>query len=175
MKKYITSRSIQDVFRDSFYYWLFKYWEEKVDLIKTNKYFKPLISYEEFLLLQNKFIKKRVFNKTKNSPYSKLQPFSDDFIITEDWFKCSFYLSHSWKWKEEINFLENNNIDYSCESLKISTKYLHYKIPSKSIIYNEISFISTNKITEKLHNSISNIKLTRNLLNKIIKKWTTKL
>jgi len=170
-KKSITPRAIQDVFKDSFYYWNFKYGTETVNLVETNTFFVPIISKEEFLLLQSKIKSKRVFNREKKSLYNNLQPFSDSFIITEDNYKCSFYLQKARKRKNKIITLQKKNISYSIDSLNIPIKSLHYKIPKKSKVYNKITFISTDKILNILYNNLLNFTFNKRLLNDILDKW----
>ena len=174
-KKYLTARAIQDIFRDSFYYGEFKYWSKKINLIETNKFFRPTISEEEFSLLQSKIKVKRILNREKTSLYNKLQPFSDRFIITEDWYKCSFYLHRSKKWREKILKLSKQNINYSWDNLNIPLNVLHYKIPKKSKVYQKYSFIWTNKIVDFLKKELTNFIFNKTLLNKILKLWKKRL
>ncbi len=144
-------------------------------MLETNKFFIPIISKEEYTLLQNKFTTKRVFNREKKSIYHNLQPFSDEFIITEDNYKCSFYLHRSKKRKKQILNLSQNNIPYDCDSINIPLKNLHYKISRKSIVYNSYSFISTGKISKFLINELSITNFKKTLLEKIINLWIKKI
>lgn len=90
----MSSNTIKTMFSDSFYYWLFKYKEEQINLVKENRYFKPIISLEEFNKLTaiiQKDKSKKNFG-TRKDELEHLYPFRKWFVVTEDNYIASIYI-----------------------------------------------------------------------------------
>ena len=168
-KLFLSSRAIQDVFKDTFYYWELKYGDKTTNLTKTNKYFKPIINYEEYQLLQSK-IKCRIVKvaDNPNSIYLSLKPFRDNFLITEDNYKCSFYISKAKTIKAKIKKLINKNQHIDLDTLNLSVHRLHYIISRKSKIRKYITYIKAIDIFNLIKESFWNITLTKTTIKQII-------
>jgi len=167
----VTERWLQDIFRDTFYYWIFKHSWREIDLRKINKYFKPLISYEEYILLQNKIINKKDVNKEIWKLYKEIEPFSLWFIRTEDDYKCSFYISHSKIWKEKLISMNKK----SFKEINIPTWYFYYNISRKSKIRKNITTIKAVTIAEKIKEKLCTFNFNKNLLEKLFIKGEQKI
>ena len=82
----ISENSLSMMWEDSFYYWMLVVWEARHDLRKTNKYFKPMITEEEYSVLIEQKCKNRcsLMPKVISDDYEKyLMPFARGFIINE--------------------------------------------------------------------------------------------
>lgn len=54
-KEYIKKSLLNKMFRDDFYYWKLISWDNFVDLLEVNPYFKPIVSEDEFQILQERY------------------------------------------------------------------------------------------------------------------------
>jgi DNA invertase Pin-like site-specific DNA recombinase len=163
---YITERSIQDIFKDTFYYWEFKYANKIIKLNEVNNYYKSIISKEEFYILQNLIVKKKSSN-TKESIYKNIKPFPDWFVLTEDWYSCSFYIAKSRYWKNKLIVLQKTNPNVDFKDLNIPINYFLYSVSKKSKIYSKKKQVRLSEILDTFKEELLNInfdKYTREIL-----------
>lgn len=142
--KAIDSKLYQ-VWRDPFYYGIFVYWEQEVDLREKNDYYEPIITEEEYnqLIYQIWWVWEEKISKTHN----KVKPHIDnimavhnEMVITEDGlynFNCTlpnFETRIVPKYKKVMQETWNKNltywdivlphqIKYVCNQLKLSITY----------------------------------------------------
>jgi len=85
-QKEIARSLLNKIFRDEFYYGMFINWDTITDLRETNKYYKQVITEEQFQVLQDRYYKNPiVISKTKTKDvYEDIKAFDVDFIITAD-------------------------------------------------------------------------------------------
>jgi hypothetical protein len=74
------------MFRDEFYYGIFINGDNIVDLKEYNKHYIPIITEEQYQVLQDRYYKNPiVISKTKTKDiYDDIKVFDIDFILTED-------------------------------------------------------------------------------------------
>jgi len=100
----ISKNSLNKIFRDEFYYGIFINWKSIVDLRETNKYYKPLITEEQFQILQDRYNKNPTViarHRTKDI-YEDLKAFHNSFIISKDNFHFTFSLPNKKRFEGKI-------------------------------------------------------------------------
>jgi len=149
-KEKVTAKRLSDIFKDTFYYWIFIYWEHDVDLIGVSNYYEPLITKDEYTILTEKIIKKKKDHSIEWKKYSELEPFPEWFIITEDWQKCSFYIAKKKQWQEKLEKEKKINPNISLADI-VPKKYLYYKVSSKSkFFWKEVNWIKLKNIKAEI-------------------------
>ena len=92
--------TLNTMFRDEFYYWMFINWEAISDLRETNEYYKPTITEEQHQIIIDRYNENPITKgKYKVSDeQDDIRSFENDFIVSEDDFHFTFSLirrSHS--------------------------------------------------------------------------------
>ncbi len=169
-KFYITERSIQDLFKDTFYYWVFKHSWKEINLEKVNKYFVSTISKEEYYILQDSIINKKEIKNT-NSIYDNIKPLPNKFVITEDGYACSFYIAKSKHWKNKLQELRKENPQATFSDLNIPISYFLYSVSRKSKLHKKIKQIRLTDILDTFKKELLEINFNKSILNKISKEW----
>jgi len=169
-KFYITERSIQDLFKDTFYYGAFKHSWKEINLEKVNKYFVPIISKEEYYILQDSIINKKEIKNT-NSIYNNIKPLPNKFVITEDGYACSFYIAKSKYWKNKLQELKKENPQATFSDLNIPISYFLYSVSRKSKLHKKIKQIRLTDILDTFKKELLEINFTKRILNNLLIEW----
>lgn len=155
--------SLNNMFKDVFYYWKLISWDNVSDLRETNPYYKPLITEEEFQILQDRYYQNptSIVNKSKiKDEYEEIKTFESDFLITEDNFWLTFNLPNkkrfenkileAWKNWKKVSFKDvvaSHQINYRCAN-KESKNY--WVSVTQDIIDKEIlKVLKDFKVSEK--------------------------
>lgn len=92
--KSISNNTIKTIFEDSFYYGIFSYGGESIDLREYNPHFKPIITEQEYnkLTAMYQANKSNKELKERKKEYEEILPFSRRFIKTWDNYSISGYI-----------------------------------------------------------------------------------
>lgn len=193
---------LYQVWRDSFYYWIFVYWKQEVDLREKNDYYEPLITEDEFtqLIYQIWWVWEWKLVRTHNQvkPHiDNIMAVHNEILITEDGkynFNCTlpnFEKRFVPKLKELKQQTGNNNLDYwdivqphqikyACNQVKLSITYEEIekeilKLLKKIKITEEDYWNLLIIIKERIDRGDFDIKEQKRLLNIQIWKMENKL
>ena len=171
------------MFRDEFYYGMFINGDSITDLRDTNKYYKQVITEEQFQVLQDRYYKNPIViskSKTKDV-YDDIKVFDIDFILTDDNFWLTFNLPNLKRYEAKINeankkwiilelkdVIKPNQISYRCANKKSSYYWITYS--QEDIDEQIIKVLNDFKVEEKDFKQY--IEFTNTRLDDIIK--TTK-
>ena len=169
-KFYITERSIQDLFKDTFFYWFFKHSWKEINLEKVNKYFIPIISKEEYYILQDSIINKKEI-QNNNSIYNNIKPLPNKFVITEDGYACSFYIAKSKYWRNKLQKLKKENPQATFSDLNIPISYFIYSVSRKSKLHKKIKQIKFKDILDTFKKEVLEINFSKWILNNLLTEW----
>ena len=181
-------KRLWDVWRNEFYYWMDIWDTWYYNLIETNPYFKPLISEEEFNLLQEKL------NSTNKRKAWKIKDKTKDYYPFENWFlkatdgsAFSCTLPNPWRFNEKLKEIQKikpkanlwdvvkpNNIHFRVTNSKskFHNKTITFDIIEKAIIKK----LQTMKVSEKEYNEyIEFAKTQADSINKIKRTEANKL
>jgi len=95
-KKYksMNKTSLNNMFKDEFYYWMLVNWDTITDLRDNllNPYYKAIITEEQYQILQDRYYNNpKVANKSvTKDEHDDIKVYSTDFILTEDWYWMTF-------------------------------------------------------------------------------------
>lgn len=135
-RKPIAKSLLNRMFRDEFYYGMFINGDTVSDLRETNKYYKPVITEEQFQILQERYYKNPlVISKSKTKDiYDDIKVFDTDFILTEDQFGLTFSVPNKKRYETKI---EEENKLWKKLSIKdvIKPNQIHYRCANKSSKY----------------------------------------
>lgn len=104
-KEYIKKSLLNKMFRDDFYYWKLISWDNFVDLLEVNPYFKPIVSEDEFQILQERYYlnpASLVYRSKTKDEYENLKVFDIDFLLTEDNFWLTFNIPNKKRFSDKI-------------------------------------------------------------------------
>jgi hypothetical protein len=92
------------MFQDEFYYGMFINGNSTTDLRETNKYYSPVITEEQFQVLQERYYKSpTVIRKSRTKDiYEDIKVFDIDFILTEDNYGFTFSLPNKKRFGDKI-------------------------------------------------------------------------
>lgn len=128
---------LNKMFQDEFYYGMFINGNSTTDLRETNKYYSPVITEEQFQVLQERYYKSpTVIRKSRTKDiYEDIKVFDIDFILTEDNYGFTFSLPNKkrfgdkileankqWKLLKLKDIVKPNQINYRCAN-KASESY----------------------------------------------------
>lgn len=128
-KKEIWKSVLNKMFRDPFYYGMNIVWDTVTDLRESNEYYEPVISEEQFQVLQERYYKNpTVIKKSRTKDiYENIKVFDIDFIFTEDNYGFTFSLPNKkryldkidkankeWKLLKLENIVKPSQINYRC-------------------------------------------------------------
>lgn len=132
-EKEMWRNALNKMFRDEFYYWMFISWDNIVDLTEYNTYFKPIITQEQYEILQDRYYRNPVvISKTKTKDiYEDIKVFDVDFILTDDDFWLTFSLPNKKRFEEKI---KNANIKWERLELKdvVKPHQIRYRCATKN-------------------------------------------
>lgn len=100
----IATSTLNDIFKDSFYYGQFINWENKVDLRISNPYYQPVITEEEYDILMERYYKNpSVQAKTRTKDiYEDIKVYENWFITTCDDYWLTFTLPNLKRFTKKI-------------------------------------------------------------------------
>lgn len=104
-KEYIKKSLLNKMFRDDFYYWKLISWDNFVNLLEVNPYFKPIVSEDEFQILQESYYlnpASLVYRSKTKDEYENLKVFDIDFLLTEDNFWLTFNIPNKKRFSDKI-------------------------------------------------------------------------
>lgn len=182
-KRGISKTALNKMFRDEFYYGMFINWDTITNLRETNKYYSPLITEEQYQILQDRYYKNPIVvikSKTKDI-YDDIKTFDSDFLITEDNFSFTFSLpnkkryfnkieelSKEWKRVELQDIVKPNQIIY--RSANKSSNFYNLSIKQSEIDNLIIKALENFKVWEKEYKEYLNFVITRlDIIEKTIK------
>jgi DNA invertase Pin-like site-specific DNA recombinase len=183
VKKEIAKSLLNKMFRDEFYYGMLINWDTTTDLRTISKYYKPIITEEQFQLLQDRYYKNPiVISKTKTKDvYEDIKVFDVDFIITADNFWVTFNVPNKKRFETKIeeankkwirlelkDVLKTNQISYRCTNKQ--SRYYWVSFTQKDIDNQILKVLNDFKVEEKDFKQY--IEFTNTRLDDIIK--TTK-
>lgn len=107
----MNSKNIGKIWVDEFYYGILIHWEATQDLREVNPYYKPVISEEQFQILKDRKEdrNKRWAVTKKKDVYEEISPFSNEFILTEDWYRLTFTLPNVQRFKKKLEKEKKEN------------------------------------------------------------------
>lgn len=133
--------SINRIFKDEFYYWILINWDNVTDLRETNRYYEPVITEEEFQILQDRYFKNpKVISNTKTKDiYDWIKAFDVEFILTHDNFWLTFNLPNKNRYDKKI---EEANKEWKRLELKdvVKPNQISYRCANKQSEYYGVSF-----------------------------------
>ena len=139
-KRPISKSMLNKMFQDEFYYGIFKNWDNIIDLREHSKYYEPILTEEQFQVLQDRYYKNPIVisknTKTKDI-YDDIKVFDIDFILTEDNYWLTFSLPNKKRYLDKIeeankqgkklelkNVVKPNQIRYRCAT----PNSIHHKL-----------------------------------------------
>ncbi|MCT4617304.1 MAG: recombinase family protein [Candidatus Gracilibacteria bacterium] len=132
-EKEMGRNALNKMFRDEFYYGMFISGDNIVDLTEYNTYFKPIITQEQYEILQDRYYRNPVvISKTKTKDiYEDIKVFDVDFILTDDDFGLTFSLPNKKRFEEKI---KNANIKGERLELKdvVKPHQIRYRCATKN-------------------------------------------
>ena len=174
-EKEIWKNSLNKMFQDEFYYGMFINGDTIVDLREENKYYQPVITEEQFQILQDRYYKNpTVIKKSKTKDiYDDIKVFDIDFIISEDNYWFTFSLPNKKRYEDKI--LKANK-DWKKLELKdvVKPNQINYRCANKnSSIYN-IS-VSLADIDKAILNALKHFEVPEEAFKKYVNYTNTKL
>jgi len=96
--------TLNKLFKDEFYYWMFINGEAVSDLRETNEYYRPAITEEQHQIIIDRHRSNPITKwKSKVSDeHDEIRSFENDFIISEDNFHFTFSLPNPKRHKDKI-------------------------------------------------------------------------
>lgn len=157
-------KNLYTVWRDPFYYWLFKHWDNQVNLV-DNWYFEPLISEDDYINLMEMYWWSKHFFKTpwiKNKDNLDIMPIEENLIKTQDWYSLSFNIPNRKRFIKKLeeqkdknpdmtlsDIIKPNQIRFDCKN--INSKFYNLSITFEKIETEVINFLKNIKINEKIY------------------------
>ncbi len=109
---YATAKWLSRIFKVEVFYWLYCIWDRQIDLNEEWLwYFKPIISKEEYYILQDLLLKKKwgqSFQKSKKEN-ELLDPLPKQVLFWFDWGTMSFNLPNKRRHRENLEELQKTN------------------------------------------------------------------
>lgn len=157
IKKWIWKNSLNKIFKDPFYYGILISWEFSVDLRETNKYFKPVISEENFQYLQEKFYKTKMTISETKDIYDEIKIFEKWFILAPDGAWLIFSLPNKNRFERKI---EEAKKEWKNLTLKdvVKPNQIFYKCATKNSKYNKLS-ITVEEIDKVILKALGSFKV----------------
>lgn len=183
----ISKSMLNKMFQDEFYYGMFKNWDNIIDLREHNKYYEPILTEEQFQLLQDRYYKNPIVIskkvKTKDI-YDEIKVFDIDFILTEDNYWLTFSLPNKKRYTDKIDeasekwirlelkdVVKPKNIRYRCASK--NSKFHWLEITLEDIDNTILKALSDFRVWEKEFKEY--VKFTNSRLDDILKSTKEKI
>ena len=110
-KTVMDKNKISKVRQDPFYYWLLIHGENQSDQIETNPHYKPMITREEFELINSRNLEKRGWLEYEESitenRYIDILP--KGLIHWENWYLLSFGIPNKKRYRNKLEELQKEN------------------------------------------------------------------
>ena len=177
----INKTSLNNMFKDEFYYWMLINWDTITDLRDNNlnPYYKEIITEEQYEILQERYYNNpKVINKSiTKDEHDDIKVYDTDFILTEDWYWMTFNIpnklrhrkkiskeAEKWKHLELKDVIKPNQIIYECK--RKESKYYLTRITQEDIDNEVLRALKYFKVWEKEFDEYVNF--TNNELDKIV-------
>ncbi|EKD66117.1 MAG: resolvase protein [uncultured bacterium (gcode 4)] len=141
-KSEMSKTLLNKIFRDEFYYGMFINWDAISNLREMNKYYKPIITEEQFQILKDRYNNNPVVKtKSENKDiYDDIRVFDNDFIICDSTSWLTFSLpsknqrfepkieeaNKKWIKLELKDLVESHQIKYRCSKKKSEYYWLTF-------------------------------------------------
>lgn len=151
---FISARTLNDVWKDPFYYGIFEYGDIATDQFEKNPYYEPVITKEEHIILMERHYSNKPHkgDKTVKQEHVDVMPFDDRFIKTTDDSYLSFNLPNKKRFLQKLDNLKKTNPDILLKDI-VKPNQIYYGCKNKkSLFYGfEITFDKIEQlIIEKL-------------------------
>ncbi|MDQ7023457.1 MAG: recombinase family protein [Candidatus Gracilibacteria bacterium] len=141
-EKEIGRSSLNAIFTDEFYYGIFKNGDNIIDLRESSKYYEPIISEEQFQILQDRYYKNPIVisrnTKTKDI-YDDIKVFDIDFIVTDDNFGLTFSLPNKKRYEDKIVKASKEGKRVELKDV-VKANQIIYRCATKNSKYYNLSF-----------------------------------
>ena len=153
------AKELWKVWRDPFYYGLFIYWANEIDLREwKNDHYQSIITEKEYNLMIHKIHEKNnAKNYTKNNSNAEVRPLPDWFLVTDEWYAVSHEIPNR---KRHIAKLEKLIVNNPHASLKDVIEPHHIKYSSRPRWKSELNIsVSYDIIDKQILKMLSNVKV----------------
>lgn len=154
--------------KDSFYYWISIHWKNETDLRKSNPYYKPIISEEEYQILIERYWSKNSQKtiKVRKEENIEIIPIDEGIVKTQDWYALSSYLPNKKRFikKLEKEKIKNNNLSLS-DIIKSNQIRFRCVYPKSKYHNLEITF---DIIEKEILNLFKSIKITNEIYQEYV-------
>lgn len=129
-EKEFNEKNMKRIRLDTFYYGLYEYWENQIDLRdnEINPDYEPMISEEEYIrlleVLDNN--KKKASYKTIKDENILLMPLPQWFVKSPDWTSLSFYVVTKNRFRKKLKKLQVENPDLILADV-VESKHIRYR------------------------------------------------
>ena len=174
-QKEIWKSLLNTMFRDEFYYGMFINGDTITDLRETNKYYKPVITEEQFQILQDRYYKNpKVISKNKiKDIYDDIKVFDVDFILTNDDFWLTFNLPNKKRYEKKIEEANEKLIRLELKDV-VKPNQINYRCANKQSKYYWISF-SQEEIDKQIIKVLNDFKVEEEDFKKYVEFTNTRL
>lgn len=140
-QKEVARSLLNKMFRDEFYYGIFINGDNVVDLREYNIFYKPIITEEQYQILQDRYYKNPiVISKTKTKDvYDDIKVFDIDFIITEDNYGLTFSLPNKKRYESKIEEASKKWLRLELKSI-VKPNQIIYRCANKQSDYYWLTF-----------------------------------
>lgn len=174
-KRPISKSSLNVLFKDEFNYGVFINWEFSTDLRKENEYYEPIITEEEYQILQDRYYSNPI-TKAKSITkdiYEDIKAFDNDFIISEDDYHFTFSLPSSWRYKKKIEEANKKWIRLRFADV-VQSHQIQYICANSSSKQHKLSF-SLSDIDNAILEALKYFKVNKEAFNEYVGFVNTKL
>lgn len=158
--KEMSKSVLNSMLRDDFYYWKFIRWDNTIDLIETSTYYKPMITSEEFELLNYRYENNSITKSKlkKKDIYEDIAVFDNNFILTHDNYHLTFSLPNIKRFYSKIKLLNEKWIIKELKDI-IKPNQINYRCANSNSKYYNISY-SMEDIDKVILNALEGFKVS---------------
>jgi len=171
----ISKTMLNKMFQDEFYYGMFINWDTVTDLRETNKYYSPVITEEQFQVLQERYYKNpTVIKKSRTKDiYEDIKVFDIDFIKTEDNYGFTFSLPNKKRYFDKI---DEANKKWKLLKLQdvVSPSQINYRCANTASKSHKLS-VSLEDIDNKIIDVLWGFKVSKKQFDEYVVTINTKL
>ena len=159
-EKLIWINTLNNIFKDEFYYGIFINGEAHVDQRKHNPYYIPMITEDQFQIIMDRYRANPLINSKSivKDEYDEIRSFENDFILTEDNFHLTLSLPNPKRHKDKIVKANLKWIKISFKDV-VTPKQIVYRCANKNSKFYNLS-ITHEEINTEIMNKLSYFKVT---------------
>lgn len=172
---YPNDKTIYKIWIDPFYYGVWQYWETSTDLRELNKYYKPIITEEEWKILMERYEwnQPKLVKKERKKENLSFYPLDEEMVKTDD-NKYTFTpnLPNKKRFREKLKKLQETKPNAILGDV-IESHQINFRVTSKDSEYYKFS-IGFNEIESTIIDKLKSFKITDEIYehfkNEVIRK-----